>query len=99
MFFCKLPVMKQLKLISCPISLFPIGSQNDGFSSAKYQITILTFQDSVVPGLMYFACAIAGFLSVVLVILLPETKDAVLEDVINKNKTVKTVDNKSEVLY
>ena len=53
----------------------------------------------MVPGLMYFACAIAGFLSVVLVIPLPETKDAVLEDVINKNKTVKTVDNKSEVLY
>ena len=48
---------------------------------------------------MYFACAIAGFLSVVLVIPLPETKDAVLEDVINKNETVKPVDNKTEFLY
>ena len=40
----------------------------------------------MVPGLMYFACAAAGFLSIVLVIPLPETKDAVLEDVITKKE-------------
>ena len=36
----------------------------------------------MVPGLMYFACAGAGFISVILLLPLPETKDAVLEDTI-----------------
>ena len=43
-------------------------------------------QDKFVPGLMYFVCAGAGVLSVVLLLPLPETKDSVLEDTIVTNK-------------
>ena len=36
----------------------------------------------MVPGLLYFFCAVAGFLSMALLIPLPETKDADLKDLI-----------------
>ena len=40
----------------------------------------------MVPGLMYFVCAGAGLLSVLLLFPLPETKDAVLADTIVRNE-------------
>ena len=58
---------------------------------------IFMFKDSLVPGLMYFVCAGAGFLSVILLLPLPETKDSVLEDTIATNTVPVDSDNNKAI--
>ena len=46
---------------------------------------------------MYFVCAGAGFLSVILLLPLPETKDSVLEDTIATNTVPVDSDNNKPI--
>ena len=47
----------------------------------------------MVPGLLYFFCAVAGFLSMAFLIPVPETKDADLEDLIVNAPREEPADN------
>ena len=46
------------------------------------KICRISFQGTMVPGLLYFFCAVAGFVSMALLIAVPETKDKDLRDLI-----------------
>lgn len=50
-------------------------------------------QGSLVPGLMYFVCAACGFVSILLMFPLTETKDVVMEDIICKKKPKETINS------
>lgn len=77
------------------IELYPTVVRNIGYGLQNTMARVgaiigpqLVTVDSLVPGLMYFVCAGAGFLSVIMLLPLPETKDSVLEDTIVTNMSL-----------